>query len=973
VTGVRTLPLRLAPARGEALDSWVEALARRYRMGTRPMLWTLGLTRPALLVNHLLDGTDRTTWRSVEQAAGLASSRLDAAVWRPTDRLHSGGSRFCPRCLDESGGRWQISWRGNWTVACLRHQVLLADLCPLCQSPQRTRLPGGLEPIGPATCTRTLRRPMRRCGTDLRSAPVTSASENDLAAQRWIDALIADLADPDKATAARAVLADLPTIAAWLLRLEFGDTDLISTRGRHLPRIDAAMTATVLTRAGIVLGSDDQRSVTDLRNIVAALKINRGVPPANMAHQHWNALTGTFPGRYLRVVDPKLTPIQRLRFKTVTAAAGLPADRLEQRRRWLPQQLWPDWTSRLLPVAGMNAEQFRSVMSICLLIPGSPDHDIAALAAAANPRVTRTHISVTLQLFGAMDTGEANTLEQILAICCRLAAFLDAEGAPIDYQRRRERVPDRAISWEQWQALAPSLGAHPGDRPDTGRHLHVQRHLHQLLTGADLADPSHRLTFVDARDRARYVQFLVELTPILRRGLREHAESVLAGLGIDELLAWSPPAACADGLTWPGVDPDSLDMPTIRRLLVEEKRSPGQVADHLGVNIEHVRLAAERLDRPERQWIKNGPLAAQRRQLADQIFTREFFEREYLQAGRTLADIGESTGFSKKTVAERARALGIPVSAAISQTTPIDKRWLKQQYTDNHRSTTDIATEIGTTQMTVIHALERFEIPIRPSGVTSHPHMLQVLDDRLSPDLRAVVEGGLHGWHRLRRFQIAMAFPSLETAAEYLDAHQSALVTQFRRLEADIGAKLFHRSAFGKPHQPTDRGRQLLNDLRQRNVWTLMTEALGENYPPDPHRTVLARAQARNSHRRTASPPKPFDDIGVERIRSSQPLRILLQDAIDQNWADFYGMEITARTGIDGGTLYPLLKRLHAAGWLLSWPEHDQEWLAGAPPGRGPGRRRTYYRFTPDGRRAALHEIERHNARSRGKVSSRPP
>jgi hypothetical protein len=39
-----------------------------------------------------------------------------------------------------------------------------------------------------------------------------------------------------------------------------------------------------------------------------------------------------------------------------------------------------------------------------------------------------------------------------------------------------------------------------------------------------------------------------------------------------------------------------------------------------------------------------------------------------------------------------------------------------------------------------------------------------------------------------------MTFPAIEAAATCLSAHQSALVHQFRRLERDIGAKLYYPS-----------------------------------------------------------------------------------------------------------------------------------------------------------------------------------
>jgi DNA-binding PadR family transcriptional regulator len=179
---------------------------------------------------------------------------------------------------------------------------------------------------------------------------------------------------------------------------------------------------------------------------------------------------------------------------------------------------------------------------------------------------------------------------------------------------------------------------------------------------------------------------------------------------------------------------------------------------------------------------------------------------------------------------------------------------------------------------------------------------------------------------------------------------------QFQRLEADIGTELFHRSAFGKPHRPTQRGQALLEALDQRHVRTLMNAALGPVRMPG--KAVIAAAEATVRQRRNPSPPKPFDNITVQRICMTRTLRTLLEDSIDHGWAEFYGYEIIERLGIQAGTIYPLLTRLHNAGWLTSRFEDEQQWLAGAPPGRGPGRRRTYFTFTTDGRRAALRELE---------------
>ena len=47
MTGLRTLPIRVGPTAGEALDSWLETLAFRMRMPASQLLRSVGLIRPA--------------------------------------------------------------------------------------------------------------------------------------------------------------------------------------------------------------------------------------------------------------------------------------------------------------------------------------------------------------------------------------------------------------------------------------------------------------------------------------------------------------------------------------------------------------------------------------------------------------------------------------------------------------------------------------------------------------------------------------------------------------------------------------------------------------------------------------------------------------------------------------------------------------------------------------------------------------
>ena len=153
VAGDALLPVRVEPLAGEAIDSWLEAtthsmdmtlgaLVRRLKLptATRPY-WLVNLSQdqlreiecatrvtPDIARSMVLEVYDDTALQILE-----LPHRLDAAfpygplVW----------SRFCPGCLAESGGRWQLAWRLGWSFACIKHQCLLVDCCPDCGERQR--------------------------------------------------------------------------------------------------------------------------------------------------------------------------------------------------------------------------------------------------------------------------------------------------------------------------------------------------------------------------------------------------------------------------------------------------------------------------------------------------------------------------------------------------------------------------------------------------------------------------------------------------------------------------------------------------------------------------------------------------------------------------------------------------------------------------------------------------------------------
>ena len=353
----------------------------------------------------------------------------------------------------------------------------------------------------------------------------------------------------------------------------------------------------------------------------------------------------------------------------------------------------------------------------------------------------------------------------LTAISC-LAGYLDTSGSPIDYQRRRDLIPAETITTCERRDLCFSAAAHPGE---ARRHHDAQRYLFQLLTGADLHDPRHALAFTSNNDYSHYHAFADTLPTRLRDALHVHAAGLLHDLGIGEPLTWAPPPDCCAGLDLPGPEPDDIDLAAAGHLIITDRLPVAGTAARLGTSTGHVRLALERIPRPARQWGRSAaPLVWQRQQRARGILTREFFEREYIAAGKNLRQLEAGTGIPRRFLTRVAREHGITMTGAIGPA-PAGPCPLAGQDVTGQRSGTGSPAEPGS---------------------------------EAAADIRRAAGGSQTGWRRLRRFQIAMASPTIAAAAARLRIYPSALSHQFRRLERDIGARLYQPATSHRPWRP---------------------------------------------------------------------------------------------------------------------------------------------------------------------------
>ncbi|MDF3292442.1 TniQ family protein [Streptomyces silvisoli] len=823
----RILPLRVALLPGEGLDSWLEALARRNGLTVQAMATALHLPLPdrgQVRSHALVTSIPSEALRDVEQQAGLAHRCLDQAVLNPALPLgpqRARASRYCPACLSERDGRWLLRWRMPWVFACTRHRVILNDTCPACHAYPRTASACRTSLRPPGVCTAWTAG--RTCLHPLSDAPATALASGHplLAAQEWIDTVLNTAeshgGSPALETAAR-VFADLHLLTGWLLRQlttaevralgpviekawhQHHHPDAIPWRLRPL---DAAVAGLITTYARPLLDTGDHQAIARIRDLLHRAGGPTWACPSGMAAQHWPRLSTQTQARFLRAADPNFRSFDRLRLRSCVASAALPppvTDPSAARARHIPQLLWPHWTIRLLASPHVLVDSFRAAVSACLLIPGAPTRNTAAITAHLHPYLRR-RLTFSLRALAAQGH------QQIFAVICHLADYLDEHGSPIDYQRRREVIPAEAITATEWQRLCRLTGAQQGR---ARRLLNAQRYVNQLLTGNDLNYPRHPLTLRSVRDRGQYLKFTSTLTAPQHQALTEHAAAVLQRLGIDEPVAWHPPDRCCGQLQLPGRTPEDVDRAALHRLVIVEQRPLRSAATELGTSAFHIRQVLKHSSPPD-SWTPP---------------TREFFEREYLSARKPLRRIAHETGHNRNRLSQCAKDAGIALRHGVDPI-PIDVDWLADQYLVRKRSIADIAHMRGVGTSTIQRSLHRYGITTRPPGTGSLPSRLITWDDTLPHDIRRAVDGKATGWQRLARFQTIAAFPNLHAAARHLGVEPSALVHQLRQLERSIGTQLLHRATAARPIKLTGRGAALLRDLARPEIQAIRETACG--------------------------------------------------------------------------------------------------------------------------------------------------
>jgi DNA-binding transcriptional ArsR family regulator len=910
VTAARTLPLRVPPVPGEALDSWLEALARRSQVTVGTLTAALGWPFPAS-PGGLVAGIPAPVLRRLEHQAGLPPGRLDDAVldrYLPLGAARRRGSRYCPSCLAERHGRWLLAWRLGWVFACTAHGVLLCDTCPGCGQAARSRA-GRSAHSPPGGCANIISR-HEYCGADLREAAAgrLAPASPVLAAQDWIAVLLTGgaRAGADGATA-QTTLGDLGIVASWVARQapagQFASPGRQAPAGWHawnqqppaarrrpgrFPPASAALTGALAVTAMTVLTGSDDQAIEQIQALLPHRAGPRRTRPDGLPAARWRQLSAPARSRFLRALDPDLSPADRIRYRTGTPQAAIPDDppgQLAARARAIPQLLWPEWAIRLMPARGFAAGPFRATIAACLLLPGHPSRAIGTALTA--PHAHRSALAIGAVLRALADGGHDTVLT---AISC-LAGYLDTSGSPIDYQRRRDLIPAQTITTGEWRELCHGTAAHPGE---DRRHRDAQRYLFQLLTGADLHDPRHALAFTSTNDHSHYRAFAGTLPTSLRDALHGHAAALLHDLGIGEPLTWAPPPGCCAGLNLPGPEPDDIDLDTASRLIITGKLPVAAAAARLGTTTGHVRHALEHIPRPPRQWGRSAaPPTWQRRQHARAVLTREFFDREYITGGKNLRQLEAGTGIPRRFLTQVAREHGITMTGVIGPA-PAGPWPLPGQELTGQASGTGSPAEPGS---------------------------------ETDGDIGRAAADSPAGWRRLRRFQIAMASPTIAAAAAGLHICPSALSRQLRRLERDIGASLYQPAASRRPWRPTARGAALLTALALPGI-----QALAATHAPDVSGPADGRCRGRMPISLGPDAAAARQGAALFRILAS-PTRLAILLALQAGEQRI--TDLAARLGGSQANISVHLTRLKQAGLITSRTQGRAVYYRLTQPGPG--------------------------------------
>ncbi|QHY98255.1 Bacterial regulatory helix-turn-helix protein, lysR family [Streptomyces sp. S4.7] len=820
------IPLWVPPVDGEALDSWIEAYARRLAVSGGEFVRFIGLTTadPRFMVRRLTgtehDALARSTGLTPEALAAMTLDRFDGVIvaiapedrtmGRPPAWRHYGSrSRFCPACLADGHGRWQLSWRLPWSFACTRHNLLLRDYCPPCGNPPPVSTPVRAAPSAPGLCLHATGIGLSvRCGHPLAESPTPALPSDGMVIAAQIS-VTRDILNASVEQEALARSQELYALARRALRgirhlasLPTAVADILAECGGELPGraendegSDAHSTA-VGTALAIIATDRDHPTCEEVFGWLQTTDRPRKTQSdyATKKIAEWLPAGRRVVTRMLTDADSELTLPSRLRYGTATSTPAWPDlsdNDVRRRASKLPSMIWPSWTYRLLPFdSGARPAGVRRACASMTLLTGATlgYRQAASLLGNTSPKSNRQDLDTALASGGT---------ELLAAALPALARALDGHSVPIDYSRRRSLfTPDTVVFDEDaYQAVC----SRHGWRVRTpARVKRLRWLLARLLLGADPGAAS--------RTPARQLALHYELHPDLRRLLHEQASVNLKAHDIDEPMLWEPPPDWFADLRLPA-GPETIDRSQLAQL-ASGGPSPADLARQLGLDTAHLHLAVETLGITAPKPARPRPsIPSTQRIPRENVLAPQRLRQLYLEQRLPQWRIAELAGCSSSTVRHAVNEAGITRRRrrpAGFLEDIVSRTWLETEYRDKGRSSPDIARELGVGKNSVMRLVNKWGIPHHPVSEFTNP--FASLDTGLSPAMQAVSRTK-NCVQRLRHLLQLPGHRNLQAAAVALNTQWNTLNYQLKRIEETAGFTIIERS---RPLTATDQGKVFL-------------------------------------------------------------------------------------------------------------------------------------------------------------------
>ena len=90
----------------------------------------------------------------------------------------------------------------------------------------------------------------------------------------------------------------------------------------------------------------------------------------------------------------------------------------------------------------------------------------------------------------------------------------------------------------------------------------------------------------------------------------------------------------------------------------------------------------------------------------------------------------------------------------------------------------------------------------------------------------------------------------------------------------------------------------------------------------------------------------------MPKPRMTLQVQLVLGEMLNEPAKPWYGLELCTETGLPSGTIYPIMARLEAIGWVESdWEDPEAHIAEGRP-------RRRYYQLTREGAECAADALQ---------------